>query len=98
MWIRSENSEALCPPEFEKTDTGVILRRNFEFVAEVPEEFPAHWTYDEIQLTDAQYEVWLAQQADIDYLSMENEYLEETAEQHQADIDYLFMVVDNEEE
>lgn len=35
-------------------------------------------------------------QADIDYLTMENEYLEEVTEQQQADIDFCLMLLDEE--
>lgn len=35
-------------------------------------------------------------QADIDYLTMENEYLDEVTEQQQADIDYCLMLLDEE--
>ena len=35
-------------------------------------------------------------QADIDYLSMENEYLEGEADQARADIDYLLMITEEE--
>ena len=35
-------------------------------------------------------------QADIDFLSMENEYLDEVTEQQQADIDYCLMLLDEE--
>lgn len=32
--------------------------------------------------------------ADVDYLTMENEYLEEQAEQYRADIDYCLMLLE----
>lgn len=35
-------------------------------------------------------------QADIDFLTMENEYLDEVTEQQQADIDYCLMLLDEE--
>lgn len=35
-------------------------------------------------------------QADIDFLSMENEYLEEQSDQARADIDYLLMLIEEE--
>lgn len=35
-------------------------------------------------------------QADIDYLTMENEYLDGVTEQQQADIDYCLMLLDEE--
>lgn len=35
-------------------------------------------------------------QADVDYLSMENEYLEGESEQARADIDYLLMITEEE--
>ncbi len=37
-------------------------------------------------------------QADVDYLTMENNSMEETIEQQQADIDYLLMLSEDEEE
>ena len=68
----------------------------------------AHWEYEEWQMSSEQYEVWLTQQADIDFLTMENEYLDQLttamagiitkqtadAEQARADIDYLLMLTD----
>lgn len=75
----------------------MIVRKNFHFVEAVEDEenpIGAHWTYDEWQMTAEQYEVWLAQQADVDFLTMENEILSEENEQQQADIDFCLMLLE----
>ncbi len=102
MWQKSENSELSQPSELETYRDIVIVRQNFEFVEAETEEqdgetiilMPAHWKYDEWQMTSDQYEVWLIQQADVDFLSMENDFLVEENEQQQADIDFLLMMVE----
>lgn len=111
MFQKSENSEALKPLELEPVPNGMIVRRNFKFVEAVESEdmpIPAHWEYEEWQMTNDQYDVYLSAQADIDFLTMENEYLDdlttamaalvtrqtEEAEQARADIDYLLMLAD----
>lgn len=45
-------------------------------------------------MTAEQYEVWLTQQADNDFLIMENEILTEENEQQQADIDFCLMLLE----
>lgn len=95
MWQKSENGDTERPLEVEPTNTGiVIVRKNFKSV-EATEDFPAHWLYDEWQMNCDQYEVWLAQQADVDYLTMENEILTEENEQQQADIDFCLMLLED---
>ena len=95
MWIKSENSEPTQPLEVEQFPNGYIVRRDFKFIEAVEEDedfvIPAHWEYEEWQMTADQYQIWLNQQADIDFLSMENEFLESDLEQAKADIDFLTM-------
>ncbi len=93
MWIKSENSDAVKPIQLEPSVSGMIVRRDFHFV-EADEEMPAHWQYEEWQMTTAQYEVWEVQQADVDFLTMENEYLTDQQEIDRADIDYLLMITE----
>ena len=100
MWIKSENSESTQPLEVEQFPNGYIVRRDFKFIEAIEEDedfvIPAHWEYKEWQMTPKQYEVYLTQQADIDFLNMENEAIEEDIEQAKADIDYLLMITEEE--
>lgn len=57
MWIKSENGESTKPLTKELSGDTVILRKGFQFV-EATEEMPAHWTYDEWQMTKEQYDVF----------------------------------------
>lgn len=99
MWIKSENGTAVRPPETETFPGGVMVRRNFRFVeaSGTPEDeayVPAHWCYEEWQMTSDQYEVYEVQQADVDFLTMENDWLTEENEQQQADIDFCLMMLE----
>jgi hypothetical protein len=94
MWIKSQNSEKLRPSNIFEDKTAIIVRRNFNFIEEQDEEHPAHWEYEEWQMSKKQYEIFLSQQADVDFLTMENEFLIEENEQQQADIDYLLMITE----
>lgn len=96
MWIKSQNSEELRPDDFYQNDKGVIIRRNFIFIEQQGEEQPAHWEYEEWQMTKKQYDIYLAQQAEVDFLTMESESMEEDIEQAKADIDYLLMITEEE--
>ena len=57
MWTRSENGESVQPMGVEISNNGVIVRRNFRVVPE-GEDMPAHYEYDEWQMTKEQYEVY----------------------------------------
>lgn len=57
MWIKTENGENIQPLEIEVSGDHVIVRKNFELV-EATEEFPAHYKYDEWQMTKDQYSVY----------------------------------------
>jgi len=58
MWKTSMNSEAAKPAELEFTGNGgVIVRSNYKPV-EATEETPAHWEYEEWQMTKDQYDVY----------------------------------------
>lgn len=98
MFQKSENSDTTKPPDMERTRNGVIIRRNFNFIEAVESEdmpAPAHWEYEEWQMSSEQHEVWLTQQADVDFLTMENEILTEENEQQQADIDFCLMLLED---
>mgnify|MGYP006958213996 CR=1 FL=1 len=56
MWTKSQNGENLKPADFERGENYVILRRNFKHI-EATEEMPAHYEYEEWQMTVEQYEV-----------------------------------------
>ncbi len=68
MWIKSENSESTKPAALEPTVNGMIVRRNFREVAAI-EDMPAHWTYEEWQMTKGQYDVYQAMSAENEDLS-----------------------------
>lgn len=57
MWIRTENGEAAKPLEKELGNRYVIVRKGLEYIEETEDE-PAHWEYDEWQMTLEQYEVY----------------------------------------
>lgn len=59
MWIRTENGEQNKPLEFERSGSNVILRRNFTLISETS-DFPAHWEYDEWQMTAKEYDIYAA--------------------------------------
>ena len=88
MWQKSSNSDNVKPLEVSIDVSGVIVRKNFELI-EATEENPEHWEYLEWQMTHDQYEIWLAQQAELDAQSLVND-------QARADIDYLLMITEEE--
>lgn len=57
MWTRTENGETAKPLEKEIGNRYVIVRKGFEYIEET-EDKPAHWEYDEWQMTLEQYEVY----------------------------------------
>lgn len=57
MWTKSENSDLVKPLEYEESGNNIIVRRAFRQV-EASEEAPAHWQYDEWQMTKEQYDVF----------------------------------------
>lgn len=59
MWVRSENSEPIMPPEVEYSGDYVIVRKGFALI-QATDEFPAHYEYDEWQMTKEQYEIYVA--------------------------------------
>lgn len=59
MWRKTENSEAVRPPEKELCGDSAIIRRNYHRVAGT-EETSEHWTYEEWQMSAEQYEVYQA--------------------------------------
>lgn len=85
-WILGElpdNSDAYeehCVPLWKYINGEIVHRTDAEIQADI-EDLPVPDPTEIEQL-----------QADVDYLGMENEYLEGTVEQQQADIDYLLML------
>ena len=57
MWTKSANSDAVKPMDIEVSGVHVIVRKNFVQVS-ATEEIPAHYEYDEWQMTKSQYEVY----------------------------------------
>ena len=62
MWTKSENSEPIKPPEVSADGNGVIVRRKFKFI-EATAEIPAHWEWEEWQMTRDQYDFYVAMSA-----------------------------------
>ena len=58
MWQKSKTGDSVKPVEVEKSGDYVIVRKNFRFYKETDEE-PAHWEYEEWQMTKDQYDVYL---------------------------------------
>lgn len=63
MWIKSENSNDDKPSVLEPFPGGMMVRRNFRFVEAAGDQddmdyVPAHWQYEEWQMTSDQYEVY----------------------------------------
>lgn len=57
IWQKSENSDPVMPPKMEQSGNYVILRRNFH-VVEATEDRGEHYTYEELQLTSEQYDIF----------------------------------------
>lgn len=57
MWTKSQNDNAVQPSDLEFAGNHVIIRRNFQLV-ETTEDMPAHYEYEEWQMTAEQYEVY----------------------------------------
>ena len=57
MWTKSENGEVTKPAPLEVSGDIIIVRRSFRQV-DATEEFPAHWEWEEWQMTKEQYEVY----------------------------------------
>ena len=57
MWRRVENSDNTKPLEKEESGNFIILRKNFKLIPET-EEVPAHYEYNEWQMSAAQYEIY----------------------------------------
>ena len=64
MWIKSENGESIKPSAIERCGDYIIVRRRFNFIEET-DEFPAHWEYEEWQMTNDQYEIYAIMQAQL---------------------------------
>lgn len=62
MWSKSENSEDRIPALLSYSGNYVIVRRNPHRIAET-EDFPAHYEYEEWQMTREQYEVYKTMEA-----------------------------------
>jgi hypothetical protein len=57
MWTKSQNDNAVQPNALEYVGNHVIIRRDFHLV-EATDEIPAHYEYEEWQMTTQQYEVY----------------------------------------
>lgn len=57
MWVKTENSDSNIPASFERIGNNVIIRRRFQLVA-ATDERPAHYEYEEAQMTAEMYEVY----------------------------------------
>ena len=57
MWQKSENSELTVPAAVEVSGNHVIVRRRIQPV-EATDETPAHYEWEEWQMTAEQYEVY----------------------------------------
>lgn len=68
MWVKSENSEPVAPPEVERSGRTVIVRRRFKAVAATADR-SAHYEYDEWQMSAEQYEVYQDSETQIRELS-----------------------------
>ena len=62
MWTKSENCEPVKPPEVSADGNGVIVRRKFKSI-NATEDFPAHWEWEEWQMTRDQYDFYVAMSA-----------------------------------
>lgn len=57
MWTKSENDSINKPVKEEKAGEFTIIRKNYHLI-EADADRPAHWEYDEWQMTAEQYEVY----------------------------------------
>ena len=57
MWIRTENDSTVKPDKIRTDGRHVIIRKNFVLV-DATDEKPAHWEFEEWQMTADQYEVY----------------------------------------
>ena len=57
MWIRSENDRPDKPASVENAGSAVIVRKSYKLIP-ATDERPAHWEYDEWQMSPEQYEVF----------------------------------------
>ena len=72
MWTKSENADLIKPLSTEIGRNRVIVRRNFQ---EIPaaEDMPAHYEWEEWQMTAEQFEVYQEAQRNadiIEYIAM----------------------------
>lgn len=59
MWIKSENDCLVQPPSIERSRNIMIVRRKFK-VIDATEDRPTHYEWEEWQMTEEQYQVYLA--------------------------------------
>lgn len=57
MWVKVENSDLVMPETIETSGNTVIVRRHMVAV-EATEEKPAHYVYEEWQMTAEQYAIY----------------------------------------
>lgn len=58
MWIKSENDSLIKPLDIERARSAIIVRKRFR-VVDATEERPSHYEWDEWQMTEEQYQVYL---------------------------------------
>lgn len=57
MWAKTENDTAVQPNALESVGNHVIIRKDFRLV-EASDDKPAHYEYEEWQMTKEQYDVY----------------------------------------
>jgi len=68
MWKKAENGENVKPPAVSIDASGVVLTRNCHFI-EGTEDKPAHYEYEEAQMSLEAYEVYQFMKEQNDELS-----------------------------
>ena len=80
MWHKASNGDAVKPLAVSIDPSGVVVTKNHVLVP-ATDEFPAHWEYDEAQMSLEQYEAYAFQDS--------------MNELNRADIDYLLMITED---
>lgn len=74
MWHKSENSNSVKPAAIDKSSTTrVLIRKDFVLVpaSEVEgREKPEHWEYMECSMSPKEFDIYMEQQAKLDYIAM----------------------------
>lgn len=74
MWYKSENSSSAKPDSIDKSSlTRVLVRKDYVLVpasSGEDKEIPEHWEYSECEMSPSEFEIYMDQQSQIDYLAM----------------------------